>query len=205
MTVSVDKRNNALVVAAPDSLFYEVKALVTQIDQPFTEPHETTRIISLKAGTSPSAMKTAFMAVLGDQARTTTGTEMQPTLGAAGGRGLASANPQGAAQALGNAFGGNGQGGFGGQGFGGNRGGFAGGGQGFGGGGGNRGGFGGGGGNFGGGGGGGNRGGFGGGGGNFGGGGGGNFGGGGGGGRGGRAAVAAADGVAVAAEAERSK
>ena len=191
MTVSVDKRNNALVVAAPDSLFYEVKALVTQIDQPFTEPHETTRIISLKAGTSPSAMKTAFLAVLGDQARTTTGTEMQP-FDERGRRPRARfGQSAGPAQALGNAFGGNGQGGFGGQGVGGNRGGFAGGGQGFGGGGGNRGGFGGGGGNFGGGGGGnfgagggggGGRGGFGGG----GGGGRGGFGGGGGGGRGGR-------------------
>jgi type II secretory pathway component GspD/PulD (secretin) len=121
MTVSVDKRNNALVVAAPDSLFYEVKALVQQIDQPFTEPHEKTVIVSLQKGSSPSAIKTALMAVLGDQARTTTGTEMQPTTGAAAGlRGLASATTQGAGQGLGNAFGGN-NGGFGNGGF--NRGG----------------------------------------------------------------------------------
>ena len=185
MTVSVDKRNNALVVAAPDSLFNEVKTLVRQIDLPFTESRETTRIISLKAGTSPSAMKTALMAVLGDQAHTTTGTELQPATGTTGTRGLTSTTAQGTAQAIGNAFngggfnrgGGNfggGQGGFGGGNFGGGRQGGFGGGN-FGGGGGR----GGGGGNFGGGGGGRGGGGFGGGGGRGG-------GGGGGGGRGGR-------------------
>jgi type II secretory pathway component GspD/PulD (secretin) len=203
MSITVDERQNALVVVASDSLFSEVERWVREdLDQaPPPDAQETTRIISLKAGTSPSAMKTALLAVLGDQARTTTGTEMQPTTGALGGanRALASAAP-GAAQAAGNAFGGGfggqaggfnrggGQGGFGGGqgGFGGGRGG---GGQGFAGG--QGGGFGGQGGGFGGQGGGGFGGGRGGGGGGFGGGqggggfGGGRGGGGGGGGRGG--------------------
>ncbi|HEY2759234.1 MAG TPA: secretin N-terminal domain-containing protein, partial [Pirellulales bacterium] len=111
MTVSVDTRNNALVVAAPDTLFFEVKALVAQFDQPFTEARETTRIISLRSGTSPSAIKTALMSVLGEQARTTTGSDSQTTSVTNGTRPLAS-NPQGAAQAIGGAL----NGGFGGQG-----------------------------------------------------------------------------------------
>ncbi len=127
MTVTVDKRNNALVVAAPDTLFAEVKALVEQIDLPFTEPQQATKIISLKSGTSPSAVKTALMAVLGDQARTTTGSETQPSMGSTATRALASATPQGAAQTFGNAFnGGQAGGGFGGGNFGGGQGGFGG-------------------------------------------------------------------------------
>ncbi len=48
MTVSVDKRRNALIVAAPDALFAEVKQLVSQLDQVDPELAETTRIITLR-------------------------------------------------------------------------------------------------------------------------------------------------------------
>ena len=70
MTITVDERQNALAVAASDALFNEVKRWVEdELDQaPPPDAQETTRIISLKAGTSPSAMKVALMAVLGDQA-----------------------------------------------------------------------------------------------------------------------------------------
>src|SRR5262249_24473244 len=64
MTVGVDERNNALVVAAPDPLFLQVKDLVKELDQPFTEPHETTKLVALK---NPEVMKSALLSVLGEQ------------------------------------------------------------------------------------------------------------------------------------------
>ncbi len=103
MSIGVDERNNALVVDAPDSLFNEVKDLVTQLDQPSSEDRETTRLVTLKA-TNPESMKAMLLSVLGDQAHTSTSTMTTPT--------SSSTNSRTA---------GNNQNGFGGQGFGGFR------------------------------------------------------------------------------------
>jgi hypothetical protein len=102
MSIGVDERNNALVVDAPDSLFNEVKDLVTQLDQPSSEDRETTRLVTLKA-TNPESMKAMLLSVLGDQAHTSTSTMTTPT---------SSTTSRTA---------GNNQNGFGGQGFGGFR------------------------------------------------------------------------------------
>ena len=53
MTVGVDKRRNALIVAAPDGLFEEVKRLVAELDQIDPELYRESceRIISEKAAT----------------------------------------------------------------------------------------------------------------------------------------------------------
>jgi hypothetical protein len=73
MSIGVDERNNAIVVDAPDTLFNEVKELVTQLDQPSSADQQTTRLVTLKA-TSPEAMQSMLLSVLGDQAQSNTST-----------------------------------------------------------------------------------------------------------------------------------
>jgi type II secretory pathway component GspD/PulD (secretin) len=69
MSIGVDERNNALVVAAPDPLFNEVRLLVEQLDQPSDASRETTRVVTLKR-TNPDSVKSALVSLLGDQAQT---------------------------------------------------------------------------------------------------------------------------------------
>jgi type II secretory pathway component GspD/PulD (secretin) len=77
MSIGVDERNNVLFVDAPDSLFNEVKKMVTDLDQPATEARETTRLVTLKA-TNPESMKTMLLSVFGDQAHSSTSTTTTP-------------------------------------------------------------------------------------------------------------------------------
>ncbi len=77
MSIGVDERNNALVVAAPDPLFHEVEDLVAKLDQESAGDKVTTSIVHVSS-TSGDAMKTALLAVLGDQAKSST---TSPTTG----------------------------------------------------------------------------------------------------------------------------
>lgn len=73
MSIGIDERSNSLVVRAPDPLFEEVQALVSQLDEIDTESPEITRVVSLKH-TNSSAVQKALVSVLGDQAQTSTTT-----------------------------------------------------------------------------------------------------------------------------------
>jgi hypothetical protein len=76
MSIGVDERNNALVVAAQDPLFNEVRLLVEQLDQPSDASRETTRVVTLKR-TNPDSVKSALVSLLGDQAQTGSTTTTQ--------------------------------------------------------------------------------------------------------------------------------
>lgn len=165
MTLGVDARNNALIIYANQSLYEEVRELVTTLDEAaLTNRTEAMKVVSIKSA-NPTTVQRALAAITGNNARSSTTTTTSPATGAPGAGG-----PGGGPQFPTNAFGGGmggmgggrggfggmggGRGGFGGGGFGGGGfggggpGGFGGGGPGggFGGGGGGRGGFGGGGG-----------------------------------------------------------
>ena len=72
MTVSVDPRSNSIVVAAPDPLFDQVKALVEQLDDAIEENDQTMLVVPL-ARSNPQVMQKALNSVLGNQA-TSSGT-----------------------------------------------------------------------------------------------------------------------------------
>lgn len=65
VSVSVDTRTNTLIVAAPDSLFEEVKQLVNQLDVAAAEQNQTVRVIPLH-GSNTSTLETALRAIAGD-------------------------------------------------------------------------------------------------------------------------------------------
>ncbi len=69
MTIGVDTRNNAIVVAAADPLFNEVKLLVEELDVPSDDSQQATRVVTLKH-TNPDTVKSAIVSLLGDQAIT---------------------------------------------------------------------------------------------------------------------------------------
>jgi hypothetical protein len=65
MSIGVDARTNSLVVAAPDSLFQEVKDLVQELDQAAVDTAQTLQVISLER-TSPQAVRQALAAMVGN-------------------------------------------------------------------------------------------------------------------------------------------
>jgi type II secretory pathway component GspD/PulD (secretin) len=76
MSIGIDERSNSLVVRAPDPLFDEVKALVTQLDQEDLATPETTRVVSLKY-TNSAAVQKALSSMLGDGAAVNGGESAQ--------------------------------------------------------------------------------------------------------------------------------
>lgn len=77
MSIAVDARNNALIVRAPDALFEDVKALVTDLDHAVGDSPETTRVVSLKH-TNSSAVQKALSSILPNVKATTTGSSTNP-------------------------------------------------------------------------------------------------------------------------------
>src|SRR6478735_7044007 len=71
MSIAVDARNNVLVVRAPDTLFKEVKALVTELDQTLADSPQTTRVVSLQH-TNSAAVQKALTSMLGNVKTSTT-------------------------------------------------------------------------------------------------------------------------------------
>jgi type II secretory pathway component GspD/PulD (secretin) len=72
MVISVDARNNALIVTAPDALFQEVQDLVRRVDEMASEQTTATRIVTLKR-TNPKVLQQALTAMLGDAVRASAG------------------------------------------------------------------------------------------------------------------------------------
>jgi type II secretory pathway component GspD/PulD (secretin) len=78
MSVAVDTRNNMLIVRAPDSLFEEVKALVSDLDQSLADSPQTTRVVSLKH-TNSNAVQKALTSILNNVKTNTTTTAQSTT------------------------------------------------------------------------------------------------------------------------------
>lgn len=70
MSIGIDTRSNSLVVRAPDVLFFEVKALVAQLDTEQLDSGESTQIVRIQHA-NPEAIKEALGSILGEQAVTT--------------------------------------------------------------------------------------------------------------------------------------
>ncbi len=64
MTVGVDTRSNALIVAAPDGLFEEVRMLVAELDRPELQSGETTRVVTLRKA-DPELVRRALATLVG--------------------------------------------------------------------------------------------------------------------------------------------
>ncbi len=154
MTVSADKKNNALIVVASPMLFKEVETFVKEMDKASEDDESNFIVVPIPAEVNATTMQNALKSAFGTSVKTSTSTAttnqtpggmgagatnpadfFQQFRNRAGGAGGAGGFPGGFGGGAGG-FGGAGAGGFG-QGGGGNRGGFGGGGQG---GGGNRGG-----------------------------------------------------------------
>ena len=65
MTMSVDERNNLLIIAAEESLFQEVKTLVEQLDFVRPESQQIMRVITLKQ-MDPATVQQALSSIAGD-------------------------------------------------------------------------------------------------------------------------------------------
>ena len=71
MTLTSDKKNNALIVVAPKQLFEEVEELVKMLDRT-AEGSEDSVIVAPIGGINPTTVKSALSSVFGSQARTST-------------------------------------------------------------------------------------------------------------------------------------
>ncbi len=82
MSVAVDAHNNILIVRAPDPLFQEVKAMVTELDQSYgADSPQTTRVVSLQH-TNSAAVQKALTSMLGNVQTSTTPAQGQSTTNA---------------------------------------------------------------------------------------------------------------------------
>jgi hypothetical protein len=84
MSIAIDTRNNMLIVRAPDALFEEVKALVSDLDQAVGDSPETTRVVSLKH-TNSSAVQKALTSILSNVKTSTTPSQGTQTASSSGG------------------------------------------------------------------------------------------------------------------------
>lgn len=75
MTIGVDTESNSLIVSAPDYLFKEVQALVSELDRAANRSDETVRVVTLKKA-STDLVQRSLVSVLGANAtvNTTSGT-----------------------------------------------------------------------------------------------------------------------------------
>ena len=84
MSIGVDARTNSLVVAAPDSLFQEVKELVEELDQAAVDSAQTLQVISLER-TSPQAVRQALAAMVGNSVQFGSGSSTSSSSTSGGG------------------------------------------------------------------------------------------------------------------------
>ncbi len=107
MTISVDDRTNSLVVAAPEELFNEVKALVEKLDVASVESNESVRVIMLHHS-SRDSLQRALNAYGGDSVQFGSG----PSTSSSSNRNRSGGNGQQNRQGGFGGFGGFGGGGF---------------------------------------------------------------------------------------------
>jgi type II secretory pathway component GspD/PulD (secretin) len=82
LSLGVDTRTNSLIVAAPDTLFDEVKQLVEQLDTAAANEDETVRVVAVH-GLSVSAVARAVEAMEGDSVQVNTTSALGSVLPAA--------------------------------------------------------------------------------------------------------------------------
>ncbi len=70
MTITADKKNNALIVLAPQQLFEEVRELVTMLDRAAEGTEESMIVVPIGGDINPSTVRQALSSVFGSQART---------------------------------------------------------------------------------------------------------------------------------------
>jgi type II secretory pathway component GspD/PulD (secretin) len=66
LTVGVDARSNSLIVSAPEPLFQEIKALVSQLDEVAIESNEITRVVTVTQA-NPESIQKALGSLFGGQ------------------------------------------------------------------------------------------------------------------------------------------
>lgn len=71
MTVTADKKNNALIVVGPPYLFNQVKSLVTKMDEAAAEDEQTILTVPLDGDVNPVLIQNTLSSVFGASARTT--------------------------------------------------------------------------------------------------------------------------------------
>jgi type II secretory pathway component GspD/PulD (secretin) len=64
LTVGVDARSNSLIVSAPEPLFQEIKALVSQLDEVAIESNEVTRVVTVTRA-NPESIQKALESLFG--------------------------------------------------------------------------------------------------------------------------------------------
>ncbi len=84
MTIGTDKKNNALIVTASQSLFEQVQALVVMLDEGGAETEEKVEVVQLPGSMTAEGLQKAMSSVFGSKAKTS-------TTAAAGGSGSAAA------------------------------------------------------------------------------------------------------------------
>ncbi|HEX5471014.1 MAG TPA: secretin N-terminal domain-containing protein [Lacipirellulaceae bacterium] len=83
MSLAVDTHNNVLIVRAPDQLFQEVKAMVTQLDESYgADSPQTTRVVALQH-TNSEAVQKALASMVSNVQTSTTPAQGQSTASAA--------------------------------------------------------------------------------------------------------------------------
>ena len=70
MTVTADKKNNALIVLASKQLFQEVEELVKLLDQQAEGTEDTVQVLPIGGDINPTTVQSALSRVFGAQART---------------------------------------------------------------------------------------------------------------------------------------
>jgi type II secretory pathway component GspD/PulD (secretin) len=70
MTITADKKNNALIVLAPKQLFEEVEALVKMLDQAAEGSEDSMVVVPIGGDINPTTIRSALSSVFGTQART---------------------------------------------------------------------------------------------------------------------------------------
>lgn len=71
MTVTADKKNNALIVVGPPYLFNQVKSLVSKMDEAAAEDEQTILTVPLDGDVNPVLIQNTLSSVFGSSARTT--------------------------------------------------------------------------------------------------------------------------------------
>ncbi len=74
MSITADKKNNALIIMASQQLFEEVEALVMQLDKSAEGAEESVMVIPLGGDVNATTIQSALSSVFGSQAKTTSST-----------------------------------------------------------------------------------------------------------------------------------
>ncbi len=69
LTIGVDARSNSLIVSAPEPLFQEIKALVSELDEVAIESNEITRVVTVTQA-NPESIQKALGSLFGGQVTT---------------------------------------------------------------------------------------------------------------------------------------